>query len=83
MANLGDDMWRHAEEGKTASIRLIRLQYSTRCQSKKHCDHRATVGIECRDKLGHPIWRKDFCAEHAKLLIERAKARGIEAFWHK
>jgi hypothetical protein len=74
-------MWRHAEEGKTASVRLIRLQYSARCESKKPCDHRATVGVECRDKIGHPIWRRDFCEEHAKFIIEQAGARGIDAFW--
>ncbi|MGO9604603.1 MAG: hypothetical protein ACLQAT_14640 [Candidatus Binataceae bacterium] len=41
---------------------------------------RAIVGLECRDSIGHPIWRKDFC--DAKPLIARAKALGIETFWH-
>jgi hypothetical protein len=83
MANLGDDLWRHAEEGKTASIRLVRVIYTVRCESRKKCDQRATVGVECRDKIGHPIWRRDFCEGNARPIIERARARGVETFWHE
>jgi hypothetical protein len=82
MSNLGDDLWRHSEEGKTACIRLVTLSYTARCESKRGCSKRATTGIECRDKIGHPIWRKDFCDEHAKPLIAKAKARGVEVYLH-
>jgi hypothetical protein len=80
MPNLGDDLWRHSEEGKTAAIRLVTLKYTAKCESKAKCSQRATVGVECRDKIGHPIWRKDFCDEHAKPLIVRARGRGVEVY---
>ena len=82
MANLGEQLWRHADQNKTAAIRLVALKYTVRCESKVACPQRATVGLECRDRIGHPIWSKDFCGEHARPIIERAKARGIEVFWH-
>ena len=80
-ANLGEQLWQ-AEDAKTATVRLVALRYTASCDSKAHCSQRATVGIECRDKIGHPIWRKDFCDEHAKPLIARARDRGIETYWH-
>ena len=80
MTNLGEQLWRHSEEGKTAAIRLIALSYTVRCESKVTCSQRATVGVECRDRIGHPIWRRDFCAVHARSLIARAKALGIEVW---
>jgi len=46
------------------------------------CSKRAAVGVECRDSIGHPIWRKDFCEAHAKPLIARACALGIGVYWH-
>jgi hypothetical protein len=82
MATLGDDMWCQAEDGQTASVRLIRLQYAARCESKKRRNQLATVGVECRDRIGHPIWRRDFCQEHATPLISRARGLGIGLFWH-
>ena len=71
-----------AEDAKTTAIRLVALKYAVRCKSKAKCSKRATVGVECRDKIGHPVWRKDFCDEHAKPLITKARALGIEVFWH-
>ncbi len=82
MENLGAQLWRHPDDGKTTTIRLVRLQYTARCESNKHCDQRAAVGVECRDRIGHPIWRKDFCDLHAKPLIAKARALGIETYWH-
>jgi len=82
MANLGEQLWRDSEDGKTAAIRLVALKYTARCESKVTCSQRATVGVECRDRIGHPIWRKDFCDEHARPLIARAKAIGISTYWH-
>jgi hypothetical protein len=38
--------------------------------------------LECRDSIGHLICRKDFCDDHARPLIARAEARGIETYWH-
>jgi len=81
-ADLGSAIWQYPDHGKTAAIRLIALRYTVRCESRRVCDHRATTGIECRDKIGHPIWRKDFCEAHAKPIIEIAQARGIEVYWH-
>ncbi len=81
MANLGEQLWR-SDENRTASIRLIRLQYVTPCESKSKCAQRAALGVECRDKIGHPIWRRDLCDQHAQLIIERAKEHGIEVFEH-
>ena len=78
MADLGDDLWRHSEDGKTASIRLVALKYTVRCESKVTWSQRATVGVECRDKIGHPIWRKDFCDEHERRLVARARALGVD-----
>jgi hypothetical protein len=39
-------------------------------------------GTERRDKIGRPIWRKDFSDEDAKPFIAKARALGIEVFWH-
>lgn len=39
------------------------------------------VGLECRDSIGHPIRRRDFCDAHARPLIEKAKTRGLEVYW--
>jgi hypothetical protein len=82
MANLGEQLWRHSDQNTTSAIRLVALKYTVRCERKVTCSQRATVGVECRDKIGHSIWRKDFCGEHARPIIERAQARGIEGFWH-
>ena len=81
MADLGAKLWQ-AEDAKTAAIRLVALKYTTRCESKAKCSKRATVGVECRDKIGHPIWRKDFCDEHAGPLFAKARGLGIETYWH-
>ena len=43
-------------------------------------DKRAALRFECRDKIGHPISRKDFCDDHAKPIIANAKAIRIEVF---
>jgi len=59
-----------------------RAQVHRSCESKAKCPQRATVGVECRDSIGHPTRRKDFCAAHAKPLIQSTQARGIEEFWH-
>jgi hypothetical protein len=82
MANLGDQLWRHSEEGKTAAIRLVALKYTTKCASKAKCTKRATILIEGRDRIGHPIWHRELCDEHAKPLIARARGLGIETYWH-
>jgi len=82
MPNLGEKLWKHADDGKTATIRLVTLKYTVPCDSKLKCSQRASVGVECRDSIGHPIWRKDFCDAHARPLIARAKARGVEVYWH-
>ena len=74
MANLGEELWRHFEEGKTAAIRLVRIQYIGQCASKSRCNWRATIAIECRDSIGHPIWHRDFCQPHADPIIAKAKA---------
>jgi len=66
MANLGEQLWKHPNERKTAAVRLVTLKYTAPCESNAKCPQRATVGIECRDSIGHPIWRKDFCDAHAK-----------------
>jgi hypothetical protein len=59
MADLGAKLWQ-AEDAKTAAIRLITLKYTAPCDSKAKCPERATTGVECRDKIGHLIRRKDF-----------------------
>jgi len=80
MANLGEQLWRHADQNKTATIRLVSLKYTAQCESKVACPQRATVGVECRDRIGHPIWRKDFCDGHARPPIARARGCGIEVY---
>ncbi len=34
MANMGDDLWRHADECKTTSLRLVRLQYTAAARAR-------------------------------------------------
>lgn len=80
MANLGEQL-PHSEDTKTA-IRLVTLKYLVRSESEAKGSRLAAVGIECRDKIGHPIWRKDFCDQHARPLIAKARALGIEGVWH-
>ena len=42
----------------------------------------ARVIIAHSGQAGHPIWRRDFCDERAKPLIAKARALGIEVYWH-
>ena len=39
MANLGEQLWQHNDQGKTATIRLITLQYTVPCESNVKCKH--------------------------------------------
>jgi hypothetical protein len=80
MANLGEQLWR--SDGKTAALRLITLKYTAQCESRARCTRRASVGVECRDFIGHPIWRKDLCDEHPRPIVARARALGIEVYSH-
>jgi hypothetical protein len=32
--------------------------------------------------MGHPILSRDLCEAHARPIIAKARARGIEAYWH-
>ena len=82
MADLGSELWRHSEEARTAAIRLVTLKYTAQCESKSKCSKRATIGVECRDRIGHPIWHRELCDDHARPLIARARGRGIETYWH-
>jgi hypothetical protein len=82
MADLGERLWRHPDDGKkTAATRLVTLK-STQCESKDNCPKRATTRIECHDRIGHPILSRDLCDDHARPLIAKAQARGVEVFWH-
>jgi hypothetical protein len=72
VANLGANLW-HSLDGKTASIRAGHIQYKAQCQSKHGCTQPAVIQIECRDKIGHPFWNRDFCESHAKPIIEKAE----------
>jgi hypothetical protein len=38
--------------------------------------------IEGRDPIGYPIWHRELCDDHARLLIARARERGVEVYWH-
>jgi len=46
-------------------------------------ESRRNVRFECRDSIGHPIWRRDYCDAHTKPLIAKARALGIDEFWHE
>ena len=82
MADLGAELWKHPDGGRTAAIRLVTIKLTARCASKAKCDRRATILIEGRDSIGHPIWHSELCDEHATPLIARARGRGIEPYWH-
>ena len=62
-----------------AQSSFVRTSHRVQDVSKAKCSQRAASGIECRDKIGHPIWRRDFCDEHARL-IAKARAFGIEVY---
>ena len=34
---------------------LITPKHAARCASRKHCDQRATVGVECRDRMASDL----------------------------
>jgi hypothetical protein len=68
-ANLGAQLWQYPDDGKTAAIRLV-----ARCASRADCSKRASIMIEGRDRIGHPIWHWEFCDEHAKPVIASARA---------
>ena len=80
MANLGANLW-GSEEGKTASIRAGRIRYEGRCQSRSHCARRAVIQIECRDRIGHPFWNRDYCEAHAQSVLKKADAHRIPLSW--
>jgi hypothetical protein len=82
MANLGEQLWKHADDGKTAAIRLVTIKFTAQCASRSKCKRRAKILLEGRDPIGHPIWHRELCDAHAKPLIARARARGIEVYWH-
>ena len=37
MANLGEELWKHPDDGRKASLRLVTLKYTTDCASKAKC----------------------------------------------
>jgi len=37
--------------------------------------------VECRYRIGHLIWHRDFCEGHAAPIIAKSKALGIDVFW--
>jgi len=77
VATLGENLWGHSQDGKTASVRAGRIHYKARCQSKAGCSPPAAIQIECRDSIGHPFWNRDFCEAQAKPVIEKARSLRI------
>ncbi len=43
VANSRAQLWPHPDDGKTAAIRLVTLQYTARCESMRRCNQRATI----------------------------------------
>jgi len=82
MENLGSSLWRHPDDGKVSAIQLVTISFSAQCASRSKCSRRATILIEGRDPIWHPIWHRELCDEHAKPLIAKAKALGIGVYWH-
>jgi hypothetical protein len=82
MANLGEQLWQHPDDGKTAAIRLVAIKFTAQCASRSKCTKRATILIEGRDPIGHPIWHRELCDEHARPIIARARGLSIETYWH-
>jgi hypothetical protein len=82
MPDLGSELWKHRDEGKTAALRLVTLKFTTKCASKVKCTKRATILIKGRDRIGHPIWHRELCDAHAKPIIARARGLGITLNWH-
>jgi hypothetical protein len=82
IANLGKQLWQHPDDGKTAAIRLVAISFTARCASKALCSKRATILLEGRDRIGHPIWHRELCDAHTKPLIARAQALSVQIYWH-
>jgi len=55
----------------------VTIKFTAKCASRSKCTRRATILLEGRDPIGHPIWHRELCDEHARPLITRARgARG-------
>jgi hypothetical protein len=79
--HLGANLWKHIEDGKTASIRAGHIHYKAKCQSKLGRPRRAPIQIECRDAIGHPFWNRDYCETHAKSIIDKGERLKIPVSW--
>jgi hypothetical protein len=82
MADLGSELWQNPDDGKTAALQLVAISFTAGCASKALCSKRATILLEGRDRIGHPIWHRELCDEHARPIIARARGLGIETYWH-
>jgi hypothetical protein len=59
------------------AVRIHRCGYVSRCK-KPRCLERATVVAEKVDGAGHHIRQIELCGQHAKVVIDRERARGLE-----
>jgi len=58
-------------------IYVMRIYFDAPC---RYCrdGRRATMNVRPVDYIGHPMAELNVCAPHAKHLIQRAHAKGIE-----
>ena len=83
MADLGSELWKHPDDGKTAALRLVEISFTARCASRSKCTKRATILIEGHDPIGvcgellifeqnnhSPQTGRLFCIRPARLLFQ-------------
>jgi hypothetical protein len=68
---------RVSDEKTTASIRTGPVHYQGKCEARVKCGKRARIQLEGVNKVGHPIWHRDYCLTHARSVLKRAEARGV------
>jgi hypothetical protein len=80
MANRGENL-RGLKEGKDCLNSRMAQPLRHRCRSQSHRAQYARIQIKCGDRIGQPLWKRDYCETHALSVLKRAEKRGIVVSW--
>ena len=74
------ELWDHSAKD---TLRIALIKYVGACDYKlDKCANPARIKIEVHNEGGVPIWRRDYCHEHAAPLLDKAKALGFRIIEH-
>jgi hypothetical protein len=75
MYKLRTELWDDSEKD---TLRIGVIKHVGPCDYKPEaCTKPARIQVQVRNGLGIPIWRRDYCHEHAAPVLEKAKAVGF------